>query len=206
MIFVLAQGRREVQRPGLEADGAGVGDALDDEVTRILERRQRAGVRAGRRVIQGTRCAAAQELMRALVVVLLSKAVECALLGGERGARGANRAPLQGLMHAFVGTVLLGVRGQDPLVLNAQTQPPHVERREAVQRRGGEGHTVVGPHRPRQPVLTEEPIENGPHPYPLTVTDQPPETRALRDRRRWSYAPRGLLLAVALKRPVHLAR
>ena len=77
---MLAQGGREVQQPGFEADCAGIGHALDDEVTRILERRQRAGVRAAGAAIHGTRGAAAQELMWPLVVVFLSKAVEGALL------------------------------------------------------------------------------------------------------------------------------
>ena len=58
--------------------------------------------------------------MGTLVVVFLPKAVEGPLLGGERGARRPNRAALQGLVHAFVGAVLLRMRGQDPLVLNAE--------------------------------------------------------------------------------------
>jgi hypothetical protein len=58
--------------------------------------------------------------MGPLVVVLLAEPIEGPLLRGERSARRPNRAALQGLVHAFVGTVLLRMRGQNPLVLNAQ--------------------------------------------------------------------------------------
>ncbi len=65
-------------------------------------------------------------------------------------------------MHPFVGAVLLGTGGQDPLVLNAQQQPPHVELRETVDPRRGERHPVVGANGSRQAVLPEEAIEDGP--------------------------------------------
>ena len=97
------------------------------------------------------------------MVVLLAKPVECTLLGREGRARRSNRPALQRLVHALVGAVLLWVRGQDALVLNAQAEPPHVERREPMQRGGRERHAVVGPHRPRQPIFAEEAIEDGPH-------------------------------------------
>ena len=48
-------------------------------------------------------------------------------------------------------------------MLNAQAQPPHVERREPVERGGRERHAVVGANRPGQPILAEEAIEDGPH-------------------------------------------
>ncbi len=48
-------------------------------------------------------------------------------------------------------------------MLDAEAQPPHVERGEPVQRGGGKRHAVIGPHGPRQPVFAEQPIEDGPH-------------------------------------------
>jgi hypothetical protein len=60
-----------------------------------------------------------------------------------------------------VPAVLLRVGGQDPLVLNAEAQPPHVELRQAVNAGGGEGHPVVGTNRTRQPVLAKQPVEDG---------------------------------------------
>lgn len=80
---MLAQGRRQVQQPGLEADGARIGDPLHDEVVRVLQQRQDAGVGAGRRAIEGAGRAAAQELMGPLLVVFLAEPVEGSLLRGE---------------------------------------------------------------------------------------------------------------------------
>jgi hypothetical protein len=64
-------------------------------------------------------------------------------------------------MHPFVGAVLLGTSGQDPLMLDAQPHPPHVELREAVDAGGGERHAIVGANGARQPVLAKEAIEDG---------------------------------------------
>ena len=88
--------------------------------------------------------------MGPLVVVLLTKSVEGALLGRKIRPRRPNGTPFQGLVHALVGAVLLRVRGQDALVLNPQAQPPDVERGESVQRRGGERDAVVGANGPWQ--------------------------------------------------------
>ena len=46
-------------------------------------------------------------------------------------------------MHSFVGAVLLGTAGQDPLMLNAQPHPAHLELREAVDARGSERYAIV---------------------------------------------------------------
>jgi hypothetical protein len=43
----MGQRVRDEQQPRLEPERAGVGDLLDDEVSRVLDRRQRAGVCAG---------------------------------------------------------------------------------------------------------------------------------------------------------------
>ena len=64
-------------------------------------------------------------------------------------------------MHPLVGPVLLGTGRQNPLVLQAQPDPPHVELGEAVDARGGEGDAVVGANSARQPVLAKEAIEDG---------------------------------------------
>ena len=41
------QGGRQVQQPGLEANGAGIGHALHDEMVWIFEGGERAGIGAG---------------------------------------------------------------------------------------------------------------------------------------------------------------
>jgi len=146
---MLLERGREIEQPGLEANGAGVGDPLHEEVPGIFERGQCAGIRARRRAVERAGRPPAQKLVGPFVVVLLAKPVEGALLGRERRAGRPNRALLQRFVHALVGAVLLWVRRQDALVLNAEAEPPHVERREAVQRRRSEGDAVVGPHRAR---------------------------------------------------------
>ena len=93
--------------------------------------------------------------------------IERALLGGQMPVGWAGGRGLQGAMHPFVGAVLLWTRRQDPLVLNAQPDPPHVELREAVDAGGGERHPVVGADGARQPVLAEEALENGPDAHAL---------------------------------------
>src|SRR2546425_3120568 len=141
---MLLESGRQVQQPSLETNGARVGGALREEVARILERRQPTRVRAGRGPIERAGRPAVEKLMGPLVVVLLAEALEGPLLRRERGAWGANGPALQRLVHALVGAILLRMGGQNPLVLNAQAQPPHVERRESMQRRRCERHTVVG--------------------------------------------------------------
>ena len=64
-----------------------VRDALDDEMSGILDRRQCAGVEPRRRPIPRRGRGALEELVRPLVVVLGAEAIERALLGRER-ARG----------------------------------------------------------------------------------------------------------------------
>ena len=63
-------------------------------------------------------------------------------------------------MHALVSAVFLRRGGSDPLMQDAQPQPPDVEPPESVQTSGGEGHPVVGADGSRQPVLPEGPLED----------------------------------------------
>jgi hypothetical protein len=55
-----------------------------------------------------------------LVVVEAAEGVEGPLLGDEGGAGRANRVPFEGFVHPFVRAVLLGLGGEDALVLNPQ--------------------------------------------------------------------------------------
>jgi len=67
---------REIEQAALESDRARVRDPLDEKVVWILECGQSPGVRPRRGAIERAGRAAPQELMRALVVVLLAKPVE----------------------------------------------------------------------------------------------------------------------------------
>ena len=109
-------------------------------------------------------------------------------------------------MHALVRAVLLRVGRQDPLMLNPQAEPPHIERRQAVQRRGGEGHAVVGAHRARQAVLAEQPIEDRAHADAArrqqAVARQQEARVLVGDRQRIAVDPvTGAELAFEVRRP-----
>ena len=64
-------------------------------------------------------------------------------------------------MHALVRAVLLRMGGQDPLRLDAEPNPPHAQRRQPVQAGRRERHAVVGADRAREPIVAEQPLEDG---------------------------------------------
>ena len=148
----------------LEADGPGIGDPLDDEVSGIFHRRQRAGVRAGRAAIERRRRATAQGLVRPLVIEEAPEGIERPLLGDEIRPGRADRLALERLVHALVRPILVGARWQDPLMLNSEPQPPDVQLREPVNPGGGERHPVVGSNRARQTVFAKHALEDGSDP------------------------------------------
>ena len=74
---VLLESISDEHEPFFEPDRPGVGDALDDEVAGVFDRRQDLRVRAGRGPVEGGRGPAAQGLVGPLVIV---EAAE----GGER--------------------------------------------------------------------------------------------------------------------------
>src|SRR5262249_49547588 len=108
-----------------------------------------------------------EELVRPFVVVRGPKGVEGALLRGEGGARRSDGVRFECLVHPFMGSVLLRMRGQDPLMLNAEAQPPHVQLRQPVQAGRGERHAVVGADRAGETAFTEQAFEDGPHAWSL---------------------------------------
>jgi hypothetical protein len=67
-------------------------------------------------------------LVRPIVVIAVAEGMEGSLLRQEVGARGANGFGLQRLVHPLVGAVLLGMGGENALVLlNAESPPPDIE-------------------------------------------------------------------------------
>lgn len=67
---------------------------------------------------------ARQELVGPFLVVAGAKGVDGPLLRGERRL---NRVGFESFVHAFVRAVLLRMSGENALVLNAESHPPHVE-------------------------------------------------------------------------------
>src|SRR5438094_38930 len=123
---VLLQGVGNEEQSLLEPERPRVRDALHDEMSGILDRRQRAGVEPRRRPIPRRRRGALEKLVRPLVVVLGAESIERALLRRERSAGRPNRLRLERLMHPFVRAVLLRRRGSGALMLNAESQPPDI--------------------------------------------------------------------------------
>ena len=109
---VLLERVGDEQQPLLEADGAGVGHALDDQVPGILDRRQGTGVRARSGAVARRRGLIMQGLVGPLVAVEVAKGIEGPLLGAEGRAGRANGLALQGLVHALVGPFCWGWAGK----------------------------------------------------------------------------------------------
>jgi len=65
-------------------------------------------------------------------------------------------------MHTLMTPVLLGVSGFDQFRIDAETDPPDREPRQAAERGGREGHAVVGSDDPREAEFLEEAREDGP--------------------------------------------
>src|SRR5437867_3953231 len=107
-------------------------------MARVLDRREATGVPAGRGLVERGGRLAPEKLVRALVVVENTEPVEGALLGGQVRLGRPRRRGLEGPMHPLVGPVLLRTGGQNPLMLQAQPDPPDVELREAVDAGRGE--------------------------------------------------------------------
>ena len=99
--------------------------------------------------------------MGTYVVVGVSEGIEDALLEVEVGGGGPGGPCFEGLVHAFVGAVLLGTAGGDALVSDSELQPPDVEAVEAVNARGGEGGAIVTADGIGEAVLTEQTHELG---------------------------------------------
>src|SRR5688572_21995784 len=106
---VLLERVGEEEQSLLQANRAGVGDALDEEVPGVLARRQGAGVRPRRRPIESGRGPIRQRFVWPLVVIETPERVERPLLSGPARARRPTRLALEGLVHPFVGAVLLRV-------------------------------------------------------------------------------------------------
>jgi hypothetical protein len=100
--------------------------------------------------------------MGSFVVELGPEAVEAELLGPAVLLGWSCGFTLEGSVHAFVASVLLGFTGLDKLGNDAETDPPDGELGDAAERVCGEGWAVVGPDPLRKAVLLEKPFEHGP--------------------------------------------
>src|ERR1700733_3770775 len=98
--------------------------------------------------------------MRSLPVVIVDEGIELGLLLQEVLPRRFGGLFLQGQVHAFVPTILLGISRPDTLDADPEAQPPDRELAEAKEGAvAGEGHSVVAADRPRQPEVLERPFK-----------------------------------------------
>src|SRR5262245_48944985 len=86
--WVLLERVGKKEQPLPQAEGAGVGDALDEKVPRVLDRRQRAGVAPRRRPVRRRGRPTAESFVRALFIVKVAEGIEGPLLGGAARVRG----------------------------------------------------------------------------------------------------------------------
>src|SRR5260370_13294990 len=100
----------------------------------------------------------AQGFVRALMVKLCTEIIEAALLGGERGRRRVRGFRLEGLVHAFMPPVLLGLARRDAHWRNAQHDPPPRQSAQAAGRPRGKPRTIIGEQYLRQAALAKEPL------------------------------------------------
>jgi hypothetical protein len=86
---VWREGVGDEEQALLEAEGPGVGDALDEEVPRIVDRQEPRIVRARRRLVERRGRPSSQMLMRPLFVVLPAEVIEGPLwaMSVARGGR-----------------------------------------------------------------------------------------------------------------------
>jgi hypothetical protein len=94
-------------------------------------------------------------------VVLLTPAIEAALLLRPVTVRWASTFAFQREVHALVSAVLVRGSGLSKLGQDAEPDPPDGQRGETPERLGGEGDAVIGADPPGQAILAEEALEDG---------------------------------------------
>src|SRR5216684_5218393 len=128
-------------------------------IERILQA-GRIGARRGR--VNRRRRYLAQRLMRPLVIELVAEVIEALLLGSERGGRRLGGFCLEGLVHAFMPPVLLGLARHNAHWGDAQLDPPHRQPAQAAGGQRGERRTIIGEQHLRQAALAKEPLKCAP--------------------------------------------
>src|SRR5690606_19481055 len=137
-------------------------------------------VRRGRLLIES--------LMRPLLVELFPEGIEASLLGCE-GRLGRSRAlRLKRSVHPFVTAILVGPRGLNALMLDAQLHPPDAKLAEAAEAMTHERSAVVGGDRPRQSIATkglrQRPLGSDQRGRRLRFTQQQKSARRVADGER----------------------
>src|SRR5690606_16653514 len=115
-------------------------------IVRLRETLRKGPQRAG---VQGSRRPLAQRFMRANVVEVGTKAIEARLLSAEVLFGRPGRFRLHRAVHAFVSAILIRTTRGDPLMLDAELDPPDTQRAQAGQTVTDERGAVVCTDPPR---------------------------------------------------------
>jgi hypothetical protein len=135
--------RAEIDFLAVETDASAAGD-VDGFVVERINKFGQAAIGTGGGSINFRGALHVEGLVRPLVVELLEKIIEFALLLQTVHARGTSGFRFEGKMHAFMPAILLRMTGLDAFDGDAQTQPPDGELGELEQGVGrSEGNTVV---------------------------------------------------------------
>src|SRR5262245_25288093 len=138
---------------------AGV-DAFDHVIVGIGELRQACRIGPRRCLIVHRRCLiAAQRLMRSLVVVKATKAIEGTLLLLQIGLDGA--AAFERSVQAFMAPILLWTPRMDALRNDAQLDPPQRQLGQTAQPTGPKRFAVVGANGLGQSIMAKRPLAIG---------------------------------------------
>src|SRR2546430_16312271 len=163
-------------------------------------------VRTRRRCIAALGRRVAERFVWALSIVALAEAIEAALLRREMRLRRARRRGFEGLVHPLVPAILLGMRGLDQLGPNAESHPPHRERRQSAQRIGGKRLPVVRADPLGEAVAPEYALEGRPAafgggPEQAAAAEQEPRRAILHGERVTVHAVRSAELALEIGGP-----
>src|SRR5207244_4240653 len=123
--------RGDVDPAAVPANAAIGADIPHLESIRVFERRQAIRHRTRGRVVTRRRRLLIERFMRALVIELLAKDVEAALLRREAPRCWPRGLRLQSPVHPFMPAVLVRAPGFDELRQNAEADPPRRELRQA---------------------------------------------------------------------------
>src|SRR6266568_2175942 len=140
-------------------------DGAYEHVVLVVDLRFPRRIGARRSLVHTGRSLHGERLMRPYLVIVLTEAIQFALLGTPVLSRA--QLLLEGAVHAFVSSVLLRMSGLDAFRHDAQLDPPDRQPRQAAERRRGERRPVVGADGSRQPMLAESSFEDGA--YPLGI-------------------------------------
>lgn len=134
---------REELLLGVKAEGTGVADATDFDVSWIFRWGDSFGVCTSGGFPSRIRSFIVESLMRSNLVVGISEALEHALLGAEVGARRFGGVGFESFVQSLMSAILLRITWGDALVGNAELKPPNVKASETVNAGGGKGRAVV---------------------------------------------------------------